>query len=84
MDIPGNSVILYNNISEALSKVNESGNNIRAILEDLDQDIVIPENATLRISYKQQREVEKLEFKIFWNLREDSKLDANQKVKPSY
>jgi excisionase family DNA binding protein len=83
-DIPGKLTVLFSNISEALSTVKESSNNIKSVLEDLEKDIVIPENATLRISYKQQREVEKLEFKIFWDLRENSKLEANQKAIPSH
>ena len=83
-DIPGNSTDLLSNIFQALSTVKERDKNIKFVLENLDKDIIIPENATLRISYKQQREVEKLEFKIFWNLREDSKLEANQKASPSY
>jgi excisionase family DNA binding protein len=83
-DLQGSSTVLFINIGEALSTVKECGNNIKSILEDLDKDIVIPENATLRISYKQQREIEKLEFKIFWDQREDSKLEANQKAAFSY
>ena len=82
-DISGNSTDLLNNIDESLSTVRQHDNNIKSILDDLYKDIVIPENATLRISYKQQREVEKLEFKIFWDLREDSKLEANQKMSPT-
>ncbi len=73
---------LFSRISEALSEIKEHGNNIKTILNGLDNNIIIPENATLRVSYKQQREVEKLEFKIFWDLREDSKLEANQKYVP--
>jgi excisionase family DNA binding protein len=83
-DLQGSSTVLFSNIGEALSTVKECGNNIKSILKDLDKDIVIPENATLRISYKQQREIEKLEFKIFWDQREDSKLEANQKATFSY
>ncbi len=78
-DFPGSSTALFDKIGEALSEVKERGNNIRTILNELDRDIIIPENATLRISYKQQREVEKLEFKIYWELREDSRLESNQK-----
>ncbi|MGI6325739.1 MAG: helix-turn-helix domain-containing protein [Saccharofermentanales bacterium] len=78
-DFPGASFALFDKIGKALSEVKEHDNNIKIILNELDRDIIIPENATLRISYKQQREVEKLEFKIFWDLREDSKLEANQK-----
>lgn len=83
-DVPGDSATLFHNINDALSTVKGCGNNIRSVLEELEQDIVIPENATLRISYKQQREVEKLEFKIFWGLRENARLETNQKAVPSY
>jgi excisionase family DNA binding protein len=53
--------------------------NIRHTLNELNTDIIIPEDANLRISYKQQREIEKLEFKIFWNIREAYKLEPNTK-----
>lgn len=79
-DTQGDSPVLFRQIGEALSAVEEHGNNIKTILKDLDRDIIIPDNATLRIIYKQQREIEKLEFKIFWDLREDSKLECNQKL----
>ncbi len=82
-DIPGNSMLLFNTICASLSAVREQGSNLRVILKELDQDIIIPEDATLRISYKQQREVEKLEFKVFWDLREDARLEANQKALPA-
>lgn len=82
-DTAGEAAALFDKIGEALTSVKEHGNNVKTILNELDRDIVIPENVTLRISYKQQREVEKLEFKIFWDLREESKLEANQKAKPS-
>jgi len=82
-DVSGASSALFDKIAEALSEVKENDNNIKIIMNELSRDIIIPENATLRISYKQQREVEKLEFKIFWSLREDSKLEANQKYVPT-
>lgn len=78
-DVPGASLALFEKISEALATIEDSDNNIKSLLRELDKDIIIPPDATLRISYKQQRETEKLEFKIFWDLREDSKLEANQK-----
>jgi hypothetical protein len=34
--------------------------------------VTLPENTTLRVSYKQQRDIEKLEFKFFWPLREEN------------
>lgn len=76
-DITGNPLDLFNNITENLSEIMDHNNNIKSVLKDLDKDIVIPKNATLRVSYKQQRDVEKIEFKIFWDLREDLKLETN-------
>lgn len=78
-DIPGESADLFNKIDESLKTVKEHDYNIKSILKKLNKDIKIPDNATLRISYKQQREVEKLEFKMFWDLRENSKLESNEK-----
>lgn len=82
-DMPGNAEELFSHIRDTLSTMSENGNNVRAVLGNLDRDIVIPENATLRVSYKQQREVEKLEFKIYWNLREDIRMEVNQSVEIS-
>jgi excisionase family DNA binding protein len=81
-DVPGTSSALFDKIGEAITTVKENDNNIKILLRELGSDIIIPQEATLRISYKQQREVEKLEFKIFWELREESKLEANQKYVP--
>ena len=46
---------------------------------DINKDVKIPEDASLRISYKQQRDVEKFEFKIYWPLRDELKIEAGQK-----
>lgn len=73
-DTPGESKVLLREINDALATLDENGNNIQSLLHDLNREISLPEQATLRISYKQQREIEKLEFKIFWNLREGSRL----------
>lgn len=75
-DTPGESKVLLREISDALTTLDENGNNIQSLLHDLNREINLPEQATLRISYKQQREIEKLEFKIFWNLREGSRLET--------
>ncbi len=80
-DVPGTLTALFGKINEALSTLEKNNNNIKTLLRELDRDIGIPQEATLRISYKQQREVEKLEFKIFWDLHEESKLETNQKTK---
>ena len=78
-DIWGKSTALFDKIDETLKTVKEHGYNIKSILKELDKDIEIPDNSTLRISYKQQREVEKLEFKVFWDLLENSKFESNKK-----
>lgn len=82
-DVPGKSFALIEQIKEALTSVKDNDNHIKCILRELDKDIIVPPEATLRIGYKQQRDVEKLEFKIFWTLREEAKLQASQKVKSS-
>lgn len=78
-DRAGNTGQLMEQIGTALSELQANGNNIRTLLEQLDRDIVIPQDAALRISYKQKRDVEKLEFKLFWNQREAARLEPNQK-----
>ncbi|HEX3038631.1 MAG TPA: helix-turn-helix domain-containing protein [Oscillospiraceae bacterium] len=77
-DVSGSSDILLDKIDNALSDLKTHENNIKILLHELDRDIIIPDDATLRVSYKQQRNVEKLEFKVFWDLREDVKLESNQ------
>lgn len=72
-DTPGKTDALFQKISEAITGVKESGNSVKSLLPDLDKDSVIPKDSTLRISYKRQRDVEKLEFKIFWAQREEEK-----------
>ena len=79
-DISGTSSALFGKIGDALNTLSENDNNIKVLLQELERDVTIPQDATLRTSYKQQREVEKLEFKIFWDQREDVKLEANQKL----
>lgn len=75
-DIPGEPTALFDKIDETLKTLKDHSCNIKSILKELDKDIEIPDTATLRISYKQQREVEKLEFKVFWHLRQNSKFQS--------
>lgn len=82
-DTPGEVSALFMKISEALTAMERGGNGIKCLLPELDREIAVPPEATLRISYKQQRELEKLEFKIFWELRENFKMEANQRAKSS-
>lgn len=77
-DRKGNVLGLFNDIDEALD-ILKNQNNLKLIFKGLNKDIIIPEDANLRFSYKQQREIEKLEFKIYWDLRDESKLDTNMK-----
>ncbi|URZ18653.1 helix-turn-helix domain-containing protein [Clostridium felsineum] len=77
-DKAGHSKDLIDSIVNDLSMLLKDGN-ITNVLPDLNEDIILPDTANLRISYKQQREIEKLEFKIFWNQREECKLERNTK-----
>ncbi|WML32711.1 helix-turn-helix domain-containing protein [Clostridium sp. OS1-26] len=78
VDESGTSEQLLDNICSHLSSL-KSDNNIKLILKKLDKDVSIPKDASLRMSYKQQRDIEKLEFKIYWPQREEYKIDINQK-----
>lgn len=80
-DTSGVSRKLFEKIAESLSTIKKDGGNIACVLPGLKKDITIPEESTLRVSYKQQRDVEKLEFKIFWEMREEAKSEPNQKTR---
>lgn len=58
--------VLLMKISNSLDMLKNNGGNLRVLLPEIDKDICLPDNATLRVSYKRQREIEKLTFKIFW------------------
>lgn len=64
-DMPAELPALFRTIRENIDTLEQNGNRIRTLLPDVEKNIVLPKEATLRVSYKQQREVEKLEFKIF-------------------
>ena len=57
-------------ISESLKKLKESDGNMRTVLPEIENDVYLPDNATLRVSYKRQREIEKITFKIFWLIKD--------------
>jgi excisionase family DNA binding protein len=82
-DVSDTSCALFGKICDALTALKSNDNNLKILLQELDRDITIPQEATLRTSYKQQREIEKLEFKIFWDMRDDAKLEGNQKLPAS-
>lgn len=70
-DESGKAVELLDRIETKLELLRQGGN-IGELLK-LEQDIGLPQDATLRISYKQQRDVEKLEFKIYWPMRDEKR-----------
>ena len=57
-------------IEESVGKLKSGDLNIRQLLPELERNISLPDEATLRVSYKRQREIEKLTFKIFWPIRD--------------
>ena len=57
---------LFMKIYESLNKLKDNGGSMHALLPEVEQGICLPDDATLRVSYKRQREIEKLTFKIFW------------------
>ncbi len=65
-DIKSDVPNLLARINESVGDLQKNGKNIRALLPELNEDIVLPEDATLRVSYKKQRDLEKVSFKIFW------------------
>jgi len=58
-------------IEESVGKLKSGDLNIRQLLPELEENILLPDEATLRVSYKRQREIEKLTFKIFWPIRDN-------------
>ena len=69
-DIKSKMPALITQISDSLDILKNNDGNIRALLPEMDTDVCLPDDATLRISYKRQREIEKITFKIFWLLKE--------------
>jgi len=57
-------------ISDSLDKLKNNGGNMRVLLPEMEKDVCLPDNATLRVSYKRQRGIEKLTFKIFWPIKD--------------
>ncbi|MBM7868703.1 excisionase family DNA binding protein [Clostridium pascui] len=77
-DTSGNYDVMLDNIFDEVSniKVNRS---INSLLKDVPGGIDIPDNIKLRVSYKQKREIEKLEFKLFWPLRDQHRFISKEK-----
>lgn len=53
-------------VERDIGRLRAAGGEIRSLLPRLGNGAALPPRATLRVSYKQQRDVEKLEFKIYW------------------
>ena len=49
----------------------KENNDISTLIKTLNSSISIPDDVKLSISYKQKRDVEKLEFKIYWIRRDE-------------
>lgn len=77
-DKSGNYKELLDDICTEVSKL-KVDNNIKAAISSLDGNISIPDNVNLSISYKQKRDIEKFEFKIYWPLRDDKKISVKTK-----
>ena len=69
-DIKAQMPDLLMRISDSLDELKNNGGNIQAILPEMERDVCLPDDATLRISYKRQREIEKLTFKVFWLIKD--------------
>lgn len=72
-DESGNYDILIEKIIEFADDIKEN-RNINNLLEDIPLTLSIPDNVTLRVSYKQKRDLEKLAFKLYWPLSEERKV----------
>lgn len=77
-DEEGKTGDLFEKISAKLEQL-KSNSSLRQLLP-LDGDIPLPDDATLRVSYKQQRDVEKLEFKIYWPMRDEYRCAGHSDV----
>ena len=66
-DTKGKMPDLLMQISDSIKKMGGDGN-IRTLLPEIEGDAYLPDNANLRVSYKRQRGIEKITFKVFWLL----------------
>ena len=66
-DTEGNMPDILSRLSDSVKQISSDGN-IRKLLPEIDSDVYLPDNANLRVSYKRQRGIEKITFKVFWLL----------------
>jgi len=76
-DTKENMSAILEQINKSINKIKSNKKNIRALLPDMNEDIVLPDEATLRVSYKKQRSLGKLTFKIFWLINDQNINDKN-------
>lgn len=77
-DTSGKYSLMLDNFFDEVSKI-KANRNINSLLKEVPGGIDLPDNITLRVSYKQKREIEKLEFKLFWPLREEHRLISKER-----
>ena len=65
-DTPASLNEIADKIKDSLQILQENNREVRAVLPDADSDIFLPDEAVLRVSYKKQRGLKKLTYKIFW------------------
>ena len=74
----GNYKDMINNICNQASKLKEN-NDISTLINNLNSSISIPDDVKLSISYKQKKDIEKLEFKLYWIVRDEVKVNVKNK-----
>lgn len=76
-DEDGNTDKILNSICKKIDTLRKNSK-IKSVLA-IKKDIGIPiTGAKLRISYKQKRDVEKLEFKIYWPLSDGDRINSEK------
>ena len=78
-DKEGNYKDMLTDICNQTSKLKEN-NDISTLIKALNSSISIPNNVKLSISYKQKRDIEKLEFKIYWLRRDEVNVNIKNKT----
>lgn len=77
-DREGEAEVMLNKVINQIALIKDS-RYISSVLKNVSDKIILPNNATLRVSYKQKREIEKLEFKLFWAIRDEYKVASKDK-----
>lgn len=77
-DKEGNYKDMITDICNQASNLKEN-NNIKTLIKSLNSSISLPDDVKLSVSYKQKRGMEKLEFKLYWFLRDEVKINVKNK-----